>query len=103
MDLEMASFLTERGRPDEELHHETAEDERQRFSYNVSINGALRMLKKQFEESGIEVDTRYMDYFGDMCPRCGGRIRAIRGVIDDEEQKKKKEWEILRWIHNRSD
>jgi tetratricopeptide (TPR) repeat protein len=71
-------------RPDDEnRRNETAVDERQRFSYNAAINGALRMLKKQYEENGIEIDTRYMDYFGDVCPRCGGRIRANRGVIDE--------------------
>ncbi|MDW7650371.1 MAG: hypothetical protein SCK29_00925 [Bacillota bacterium] len=70
-------------RPAEEHRHETVVDDRQRFSYDAATNAALRMVKIQFAENGVEVDTRYMDYFGDVCPRCGGRIRANRGVIDE--------------------
>lgn len=57
--------------------------ERDTLVYEPVITRPLRLLRKRYNKLGIELDTRYMDYFGEQCPRCGGKIRVRRGVVED--------------------
>jgi hypothetical protein len=49
--------------------------------YSNEIYTALRLIKNKFEEAGLELDTRYIDYFGKECPRCGGAFKVYRNEV----------------------
>jgi hypothetical protein len=71
--------------PEEEKdpQQETFVPEREKLSYDTKINVFLRIFRKQYEELDMALDTRYIDFYGDTCPRCGGGIRVRRGVVED--------------------
>lgn len=52
-----------------------------RFSYSAEISSGLRLVKSKFKKAGMELDTRYIDHFGELCPRCGIPFKIYRGEI----------------------
>lgn len=54
--------------------------EKEKLTYSIDILNALRLIKSKFEKSGMELDTRYMDYFGE-CPRCGDTFKIYRQEV----------------------
>ncbi len=55
----------------------------EKLTYSVEILSGLRLIKSKFERAGLELDTRYMDYFGEECPRCGGALKIYRQEVKD--------------------
>jgi len=53
---------------------------KEKLTYSIDILNALRLIKSNFEKVGMELDTRYMDYFGE-CPRCGDTFKIYRQEI----------------------
>ncbi len=58
-------------------------EEKEKLTYSTEIYTALRLIKKKFEAAGLELDRRYLDYFGEMCPRCGGAFKVYRNEVKD--------------------
>lgn len=58
-------------------------EKRKKLTYSMEIYIALRIIKNKFEKAGLELDTRYMDYFGDECPRCGRAFKVYRDEVKD--------------------
>lgn len=56
-------------------------EERNKLTYDIEIYNALRLLKGKFEKAGLELDTRYIDYFGEECPRCGAAFKIYRNEV----------------------
>ncbi len=54
-----------------------------RLTYSVEIYTALRVIKNKFKDAGLKLDTRYMDYHGEQCPRCGSMFSIYRNEIKD--------------------
>ncbi len=58
-------------------------DGKEKLTYSFEIYTALRIIKGKFEKAGLELDTRYIDYFGRECPRCGGAFKVYRNEVKD--------------------
>lgn len=58
-------------------------EKKERLTYSVEIYTALRVIKNKFKDAGLELDTRYLDYFGEQCPRCGVPFKLYRNEIKD--------------------
>ena len=48
----------------------------EKYSYDFEIILGLRQFQKNFESKGLETDTRYLDHYGDTCPRCKSRFKV---------------------------
>lgn len=53
------------------------------LSYELPIFHALRQFKERFKGEGLEVDTRFIDYHGTFCPRCGSNFKVYNGSVKD--------------------
>jgi len=49
---------------------------KEKYSYDFEIVLALRHFKKNFAGKGLMLDTRYIDFFGDTCPRCKTKFKV---------------------------
>lgn len=56
-------------------------EETEKYTYSIEINNALQFMKKKFEEAGLEIDTCYIDYYGENCPGCGGAFKLYRREV----------------------
>ncbi|NLA11448.1 MAG: hypothetical protein GX883_04925 [Firmicutes bacterium] len=54
-----------------------------KLTYSVEIYTALRVMKNKFKEAGLQLDTRYIDYYGELCPRCGVPFKVYRNEVKD--------------------
>lgn len=43
----------------------------QKLVYDLQIHVMYRQVKERIESQGLEAETRWMDYHGIKCPRCG--------------------------------
>ena len=50
--------------------------EKEKYQYDLEIIQALRIIKKNFSEQDLDSDTRYIDYFGNTCPRCRTKFKV---------------------------
>ncbi len=55
---------------------------KKKLTYSIDVLNALRLVKSKFEKAGLELDTRYIDYFGE-CPRCGDTFKIYRQEVKD--------------------
>ena len=55
---------------------------KEKLVYSIDIKNGLRIIKGKFEKAGLELDTRYMDFY-DECPRCGGAFKVYRQEVKD--------------------
>ncbi len=55
---------------------------KEKLNYSIDILSALKLIKSKFKKAGLELDTRYMDYFGE-CPRCGDTFKIYRQEVKD--------------------
>jgi hypothetical protein len=53
----------------------------QKLIYDIKIVHALRHTKEKIESQGYEVDTRWVDYHGDQCPRCGNKFKIYNNIV----------------------
>lgn len=67
----------------QETTDEKGMPDREKLSYDAKINALLRSLRRKYNEIGLSLDTRYMDYFGDNCPMCEGPIKVKRGIVEN--------------------
>lgn len=72
-------------------------EQRVKYLYDVEVMMLMRQSRERMEAQGYEVDTRWIDYYGNECPRCGDPFKtynnSIKGVGSIsgfliEEQKK---------------
>lgn len=54
----------------------------EKLTYSTDVQNGLRTIKSKFDKAGLELDTRYMDYYGE-CPRCGGAFKTYRQEVKD--------------------
>jgi hypothetical protein len=54
-----------------------------KLGYELSIFQALRQFKERIKGEGLEVDTRFIDYHGTFCPRCGSNFKVYNGSVKD--------------------
>jgi hypothetical protein len=54
-----------------------------KLSYELPIFHMLRLFKERFKGEGLEVDTRFIDYHGTFCPRCGSNFKVYNGSVKD--------------------
>ncbi|WP_391558951.1 hypothetical protein [Robertmurraya sp.] len=52
-----------------------------KFLYDVEVMQALRHVKEKIESQGYQVDTRWIDYHGDQCPRCGQKFKVYNHSV----------------------
>lgn len=53
----------------------------EKLSYDLKIIRMKEDLEKRFLRQGLTADTRYLDYYNDICPRCGNTIKTYRGEV----------------------
>jgi hypothetical protein len=54
-----------------------------KLSYELPIFRMLGHFKERFKGEGLEVDTRFIDYHGTFCPRCGSNFKIYNGSVKD--------------------
>jgi hypothetical protein len=54
-----------------------------KLSYELPIFHMLRQFKERFKNEGLDVDTRFIDYYGTFCPRCGSNFKVYSGSVKD--------------------
>ena len=54
-----------------------------KLSYELPIFQALRQVRERLKNEGLEVDTRFIDYHGTFCPRCGSNFKIYNGSVKD--------------------
>lgn len=54
-----------------------------KLSYELQIFHMLRHFKERLQGEGLEVDTRFIDYHGTFCPRCGSNFKVYNGSVKD--------------------
>lgn len=55
--------------------------EKKKFSYELEVIHYLRNYEEKFKDKGLELDKRYIDYYGDTCPYCGEKMKVYRNEI----------------------
>ena len=55
--------------------------EKDKLSYELEVINILRLYAKQFEEQGLSIDTRYLDYCGNQCPKCKGAMKVYNKTV----------------------
>jgi len=54
-----------------------------KLSYDLPIFQALRQLREHLKKEGLEIDTRFIDYHGTFCPRCGLDFKLYNRSVKD--------------------
>lgn len=54
-----------------------------KLSYELPIFQMLRRFEERFKSEGLETDTRFIDYHGTFCPRCGSNFKVYNGAVKD--------------------
>jgi hypothetical protein len=57
------------------------EDTMEKLSYDLKIIRMVQNFEKRFSGEGLTADTRYLDFYNDICPRCGNNIKTYRGEV----------------------
>jgi len=55
--------------------------EKEKFTFDYEIVIMLRQLVEKFNKEGLEVDTTYLDYFGDECPNCKTKFKVYKNSV----------------------
>lgn len=58
-------------------------ENKEKLTYDLAVSQTLQHIKKKFEQAGLELDTRYIDYFGENCPHCGNAFKMHKREVKD--------------------
>jgi hypothetical protein len=55
--------------------------DKEKLSYEFEVIKILRLYKDKFSQVGLNIDTNYLDYFGNQCPRCKSEMKVYRNTV----------------------
>lgn len=51
-----------------------------KYQHDLEIHSFIRYFESKFREIGIDVDTRFLDYFS-FCPRCKSEFKIYNNIL----------------------
>lgn len=55
--------------------------EKDKFSYEFEVIKAIRFYEERFNQQGLSIDSSYLDYFGNQCPKCENVFKVYRNTV----------------------